>query len=260
MKIDMNQAKILNEMNVFIDNKKSPIKAYLFKINDKDALSLVHIRAIEGVTGMNVEYIDRENLNIKTGLEEVQFLKDKTIVIDEGHGGQDAGAVDEIDKSKSDYIRTLEKDLNNKVGNKVINRLKKLRAKVIVTRPNDDTVSLYDRVRIANAEKADIFISIHFNAASESAHGIETFKYRNTKNPKTHKLADSIHNQLVQYTNLYNRGVKTSGFYVLKYTDMPAVLVELGFITNNEEEKIVNTDEFQEKCANAIVQGIINTL
>ena len=255
----MNQAKILNEMNVHIDGKKSPMKAYLFKINEKDAVSLVHVRAIESLTGMNVEYIDKKNLNIKTDLEDIQFLKDKTIVIDEGHGGADAGAVDEIDKAKGDHLRTLEKDLNSKVGDKVIKRLRELGAKVIVTRPNDNTVSLYDRVRIANAEKADMFISIHFNAFLESAHGIETFKYRDTKNETTHKLADNIHKELINATGLYNRGVKESGFYVLKYTDMPAVLVELGFITNIEEEKKVNTDEFQEKCSFAIVSGILQS-
>ena len=155
-----------------------------------------------------------------------------------------------------DYLKTLEKDLNSKVGDLVINRLKELGAKVIVTRPKDNTVSLYDRVRIANAEKADLFISIHFNAAVSEAHGIETFKYRNTNNPVSHKLADNIHQQLINATGLYDRGVKESGFYVLKYTDMPAVLVELGFITNPAEQRFLTSDYGQSIMASALFRAI----
>jgi len=251
--------EIMNEMKISIDGEVSDYKGYLCK-TENEAISLVHVRLIEELTGFKVEYINKHNLNIVTEEETMDLLVGKTIAIDEGHGGKDAGAVDEIEESKGDYIRTLEKTLNDKVGNKVIDKLKKLGAKLVITRKNDETVSLKARTDLANKERADIFVSIHFNAGSSQANGIETFKYRNTINPISHKLAENVHKQLIEATNFTDRGVKTSGFYVIRYTNMPAILVELGFITNTEEEKIINTDEFQEKVAHAIVVGILDTI
>ena len=252
--------EILNEMKIKINDQDTKYKGFFTKIKDNEHLALVHIRTIEDLTGYKVEYIDNENLNINIDDDILEMPLDLIVAIDEGHGGKDAGAVDEVNETEGDFIRTLEKDLNNKVGNKVINKLRTLGAEVIVTRPDDTTVSLGERVRIANNAKVDLFVSIHFNAGSSLANGIETFKYRNTKNPISHALAENVHKELIDNTGFKDRGVKTSGFYVIKNTNMPAILVELGFITNTKEEKIVNTDEFQEKCANAIVAGILKTV
>jgi N-acetylmuramoyl-L-alanine amidase len=187
-------------------------------------------------------------------------LKKFTIVIDEGHGGIDPGAVDVVNEIEGDYILTIEKDLNKKVGDKVIAKLKALQANVISTRTIDKYVSLGERCRIANISKANIFVSIHFNAGTSLASGIETFIYRNAKNPLTKKLGENIQTALINSSGLKNRGLKTSDFYVLKNTIMSAVLVELGFITNTKEEQLINTDSFQENVANSIVSGIIKTL
>lgn len=187
-------------------------------------------------------------------------LKGYIIAIDEGHGGSDPGAVDLINETEGDYIATLEKDLNKRVGDKVINKLKALNAEVIATRKGDVTTSLSNRCYIANKSKAKLFISIHFNAGSSLANGIETFIYRNTKSNLTKKLGENLQNELINATNLTNRGLKKSGFYVLKHTAMSAALVELGFITNTQEETIIHSNEFQEKTANAIVEAIIKTL
>lgn len=185
-------------------------------------------------------------------------LTNKTIVIDAGHGGKDSGAYD--GKSKNDNIVSYEKNLNLEIAKLVYKKLKSTKAKVILTRNNDEFLELSERTNIANKANANIFVSIHFNAYVESANGIETFKYSKTKNPISHKLANNLQTELIKATGLKNRGVKTSNFYVLKHTKMPASLVELGFITNNKEEKTINTKEFKEKVANAIVKGIINTL
>ena len=252
--------KILNEMNVLIDGEESDYKAFRVQISDDEAISLIHVRTLEALSGAEVEYINEGNINIETGFESIELPIDKTICIDAGHGGTDSGAVDPIQTSKGDKINTLEKVLNRKVADKTIKKLKELGFKVIETRAGDTTMSLNDRVKIANNANVDMFISIHFNAASPGAHGIETFKYRNTKNPVSHKLAENVHKQLIQNTKLYDRGVKESGFYVIKYTNMPAILVELGFITNDKEEKTINDNKFLEKCANSIVNGILDTL
>lgn len=190
----------------------------------------------------------------------MENLKKFVIAIDEGHGGSDSGAVDKVDETTGDYILTLEKDLNKRVGDKVISKLRALQATVVATREKDKNVSLGERCRIANKAKANLFVSIHFNAGTSLASGIETFIYRNTKNPLTKKLGENLQAELIASTGFKNRGLKTSGFYVLKYTNMAAALIELGFITNTKEEQIINTESFQEQVADAIVKGIVRTL
>lgn len=189
----------------------------------------------------------------------MENLKKFIICIDEGHGGYDSGAVDGINEFEGDFILTLEKDLNKRVGDKVIAKLKALNATVVVTRTDDKFISLADRCRIANNAKANIFVSIHFNAGTSLASGIETFIYTNTKNPLTKALGNNLQNELLT-SKLKNRGLKTSNFYVLKYTTMPAALVELGFITNTKEEQIINSEKFQDEISDAIVGGIVKTL
>lgn len=196
---------------------------------------------------------------IKKNIGDDLMLEKFTIVIDEGHGGIDPGAVDMVNISEGDYIATIEKDLNMRIGNKVIAKLKALNANVVATRTTDKYLSLGERCRIANNAKGDIFISIHFNAGTSLASGIETFIYSNTRNPITKLLGQNLQSELIT-SKLKNRGLKTSNFYVLKYTVMPAALVELGFITNTKEEQLINTDSFQDQLAESIVRGIVKTL
>ena len=197
---------------------------------------------------------------LKIGDDIMDNLKKYTIVIDQGHGGNDPGAVDKEEESQGDFILTIEKDLNKRVGDKVIAKLKALQANVVVTRPDDKSVSLGERCRIANNSKAHLFVSIHFNAGSCQASGIETFIYRDSKNPITKKLGENLQSEFIKDAGLKNRGLKTSGFYVLKNTNMPAALIEVGFITNTKEEQIINKEEIQDKIATSIVNAKINTL
>jgi len=187
-------------------------------------------------------------------------LKNFIITIDEGHGGNDPGAVDLKDDTTGDFVATLEKVLNKKVGDKVVQKLRDLQATVISTRENDEFVSLGERCRLANNAHSHLFVSIHFNAGFSSAHGIETFIYRDSTNPVTKKLGENLQTNLIKATGLYDRKLQTSGFYVLKYTQMPAALIELGFVTNSKEEQLINTDQYQEKVAYAIVEAIKETL
>jgi N-acetylmuramoyl-L-alanine amidase len=187
-------------------------------------------------------------------------MKKYIIVIDEGHGGTDSGAVDLVNVTEGDAIATYEKDLNRKVGEKVIKKLKDMGIQVVSTRENDNTVSLGNRCKIANNAKADIFVAIHHNAGTSQAHGIETWIYRDSKNPLTQKLGENIHSEMVLKSSFTDRHLQKSGFYVLKNTNMPAALVELGFITNTKEEAIINTDQFQENLSDGIISGILKTL
>jgi N-acetylmuramoyl-L-alanine amidase len=210
------------------------------------------------------EFVKHENeiinnvLNIKTK-KNSKYLN-YTIVLDKGHGGKDAGAIDEVDEKNGDYIRTLEKDLNSLVVDNIAERLEELGIEVILTRKKDEYMSLKDRTDFANKTSAILFLSVHFNASHSSARGIETFKYKNSKNQLSNDLAKNIQKELIKATEFKNRGVKEAEFWVLKHTKMAAVLVELGFITNDIEEKIIHTKEFQDKVSAAIVDGIIISL
>lgn len=189
---------------------------------------------------------------------QLMLLKYKTVVIDPGHGGYDAGAVGPTN--------IMEKNVNLIVALKLGALLQSQGIKVVYTRI-DDKVSwtnnisndLQTRCDIANKVKADFFISIHSNSAdSSSAKGSET--YYSTKKPRDSELAKVMEENLVASNNLIDRGAKAASFYVLNNTNMPSVLVELGFISNPNEEKLLNNSDFQTKSATGLSNGIIQIL
>ncbi|EGO63486.1 N-acetylmuramoyl-L-alanine amidase family protein [Acetonema longum] len=116
--------------------------------------------------------------------------------------------------------------------------------------------SLQDICGQANSWGADLFISIHCNGHDDpAAHGTETWCHLDSQ--RGYDLAQSIQIELVNATGLINRGVKLSvGLYVLKYTNMPAALVELAFITHSAEEALLGTEAYQDAAARAIASGI----
>lgn len=170
-----------------------------------------------------------------------------TVCLDAGHGGHDPGAVGPAG--------TKEKDITILVAHQVKKHLED-EFEIIMIRYDDVFVPLADRSRRANSAKADVFVSIHCNSANVStANGVETFHYPGSK--KGEKLATHIQNELVKASGLRDRGVKTSSkLWVLKETAMPAILTELGFLNNPEEEKVIREIPYQLKCAKAIAQGI----
>ena len=221
-----------------------------------------------------------------------------TVVLDAGHGGQDAGAVGSFSKEKNINLRyTLALgDLIQKNHPDV---------KVIYTRNKDVFVNLNERARIANKAKADLFISIHTNASkNKSANGMETFTLgvsRSKENMEVAMLensvilleddyekkyegfdpnstdsyimfefmkdqymdrsvtcADLIQTNMIKASKRNDRGVRQAGFLVLRATSMPSVLIELGFISNKEEEKYLNDSDNQAKVCKAIYQAFAN--
>lgn len=169
------------------------------------------------------------------------------IVIDAGHGGKDPGAIGPNGLQ--------EKDVNLAVAITAAAILQNAGIKTKLTRDRDIFVELQDRCQIANSFGADYFVSIHCNSfTSPTAHGIETYCYK--FGGKGEALAKAIQNELIAVTALTSRGVKAANFAVLRETKMPAVLVEMAFISNPEEEKLLASTEFQDKCALAIAKGI----
>lgn len=167
--------------------------------------------------------------------------------VDAGHGGSDPGTV-------GNGLR--ESDLTLKIALKVKQKLEAQGIKVFMSRETDVFSAFQDRAKWANEIGPDIFISIHINSASPSASGIETFYYKGIDKP----LADNIQNMLIKYTGAINRNVKKDDFYVVKNTNMPASLVECGFISNVNEANKLRTDSYQDTLARAIVDGATSYL
>lgn len=173
------------------------------------------------------------------------------VVIDPGHGGTDPGAVG--------CSGTKEKDITLAVSQLVAQLLRTAGVKVVLTRKDDSFISLQRRCDIANSNKAEVFVSIHCDSFFDrSANGTTTYVYK--RNTQAEKLGHKIQNNLVKNTGLRNRGVGPANFYVLRKTQMPAVLVELAYISNPKEEQLLKSKEFQRLCAESIVSGILDFL
>src|SRR5438093_11933179 len=168
-----------------------------------------------------------------------------TVVIDAGHGGYDRGGIP--------GQRVAEKDMTLDVAQ----RLKRVLAaggyRVVMTRDSDVFVSLGGRVAIANSYPNALFVCIHFNSAKRmGAGGIETYFYSRDSLP----LASAIHYFVAGGAPSSNRGVRRRGYYVLRKTNIPAVLVECGFLTNPTEGAYAQTASYRQKLAEEIAAGV----
>ena len=169
------------------------------------------------------------------------------VFIDAGHGGRDPGAV---------RFELREKDANIDIAIRLKNKLEANGFLVVMARTSDVYYSLDDRVNMANNSGADIFISIHNNAVfSEYAHGTETYWNPNGVSGSS-QFASLVQSNILQQTGRANRGVKTANFRVIKYTTMPAALVECAFVSNPTENNLLKTADFRERCANGLFNAI----
>ena len=191
----------------------------------------------------------------------------KVIFIDPGHGGRDSGAF---------YYNIAEKDLNMQVYKKLRKELEGLGYTVLTSRESDVYVDFVtERSKMVNKTNADMFISIHFNATSNSASnvsGIQTYSYE--QNPdyptkinsqwhnhpdrisESNRLAAAIHSSLLAETGAKNAGLLHGSFAVLRETNKPAVLLELGYMSNFDENQRIRNDAYQNKLVKGIVKGI----
>lgn len=178
-------------------------------------------------------------------------LKDRIIIIDPGHGGKDPGTV----------VGTIaEKNIALKVSTLVTQKLEAAGAKVLMTRTGDTYPTREGRVDFTHANYGEIFVSIHVNyAANTSAQGTETFfaKTPGDMHQEDIDLATFINNQIVKNVNMNDRKVKKENFIVIANTNIPAILVELGFLSNSEDRAKLTDDQYIELFAESIYKGIL---
>lgn len=220
-----------------------------------------------------------------------------TILIDPGHGGEDEGATTKYYYSKKKWKVIKEKDLALSLAKKIHTQLKKRNFKSYLTRSVDRTVTLAERADLAEKIKADLFISVHINSsAGKKGRGFETYYLDNHNDSAIKKveeienkdlkgdalvvnkiltdlviertvksskgLANSIHYQIQRLVSkkykLRDRGVKPGLFYVLALTKRPAILLEVGFLSNSKDLKKILNPSFQMRYAKAVAVGISN--
>jgi len=190
-------------------------------------------------------------------------LVGKTIVIDPGHGAPDTGAIGPAG--------TKEKDNTLAIAFKLATALKAGGANVVMTRLVDNSPAsvnfnersdLQFRSNLANNARADIFVSIHNDSFSNpSVSGTSTYySQSNAQAALSKQLAANVQAELIKALGTSDRGVKEAGFYVIKNTTMPAILVETAFISNGVEEQKLSSDTFRQSAANAIMKGIVTYL
>jgi N-acetylmuramoyl-L-alanine amidase len=203
---------------------------------------------------VQIQNIDKlQDYKMKPYQSQKNPLKGKVIVVDPGHGGSDTGAIG------PDNV--LEKNVTLAIATNLSKLLSKGGAKVIMTRSSDrdvandeasDIEELQARVDIANQANADLFISIHADAYDEIGNGTTTYFYPGSNDD----LANLVQSSMVNQLNLYDRGSQPNDFYVLKNTNMPAILTEAAFISNPKEEKLLANRDFDKKTAIGIFNGI----
>ena len=217
------------------------LKAYLVKIKFAKG-TLVYDNSNE--SGISVAFINEAAANVK-----------KTrIVLDPGHGGSDPGAI-----GKSTLVK--EKELALKEANYIKTELEKYGYEVILARTNDTKVELMQRTDFANEISADLFISIHYNSStSATPKGLEIFYYPDAEG-KRKALAKAIYAPLINKTGAVSRGTKeTTGLVVTRESTMPSVLIEMGFLSNPSEEKLIQKADYMIVQSKAIAEGIKNYL
>lgn len=179
----------------------------------------------------------------KPGAE--KHTKNRTVVIDPGHGGRDNGT--------TGVRGTLEKTLTLKTAQLLYDKLRASGTNVVLTRNNDTYISLPSRVSSSHYHSADAFISLHYDSINDrSVRGMTTYYYNSKQKP----LGEQIHSSVVSKTMLKDRGTRFGDYHVIRENRQTAILLELGYLSNPAEEMLVNTPQYQETVANGIFEGL----
>lgn len=214
-----------------------------------------HIAAVNCSLGQRNASQKQHNIIQFAGAEETKKEDDTMkICIDPGHGGTDPGAVGQNGAKEKDIVLQISLKLRDALQRNGID--------VVMTRDKDiesGKLVIADRCKIANNAGVDYLVSIHANADSDrddkTGYGTETWAY--SKTSAGYPLAQTVQNELIAATGLSDRGVKFNDWAILKGVKDPAVLVEMAFINNTKEEKLLTDASWQKKVAEAIAKAIV---
>lgn len=172
-----------------------------------------------------------------------------TVVVDAGHGGLDRGARG-VDGRSTEKVYALD------TAKRIQRGLRARGYRVIMTRKGDYFIPLTSRVAASNRQRGAVFVSIHYNWTGNSAiSGTETYHYSSRSYP----LAANIQREIDRAAPTPNRGVKRARFHVLRNNTRPAALVELGFMSNPRELRLIKSASYRQRLADAVVRGIVKS-
>lgn len=172
------------------------------------------------------------------------------IVIDAGHGGHDTGAL---------TTGVTEKDITNAICNKIKALNTNANIKLHFTRNDDSFVSLQERVDFINAINPDLVLSLHVNnnnSLKNDAYGFEIFIPQNPKNDQAKSLALNLETIFTESLPLKNRGINTAPFFLLKKSEAPTMILEMGFLSNKNDKEYITSEEGQNQIAETILKFI----
>ena len=219
----------------------------------KMSLFILLLTAIGVLTNIKLkkeDLIEPATSEIQVFARSIEEEKQKLIVIDAGHGDEDPG---------SSISNVDEKDLNLQIALKLKSALEEEGYEVMMTRSDDTYLTLTERAEFANEVEADLFISIHQNSYIDDStvSGIEVYYNESTKTESDEVLAQFIQTELVETTGARDRGIRAyDELVVTRKTEMPACLVELGYMTNKSELSLLQSDAYQYKLVTGMVNGI----
>ena len=253
--IEFESNKKINPHNwklIGIDKNNWRIKLAAFPKNDFQTISEGNFSSSNNLKKRSDYFVNLKNNIALANLPNVKKNK-FYVVIDPGHGGPDSGAIGIGGLRETDVVLDVSKIVSNILTKKGV--------KVKMTRTNEIDLDLGPRVSMANNTKADIFVSIHANASvgkKRNINGLETFYYSGWKG---RLLAEKIQKQIIKVSpGSPDRGVRRGSYFVIKQTNMPAVLVEIGFVTGKLDGSRLSKDMHRERVAYAIARGILEYL
>lgn len=220
--------------------------------HDGQGYTMVPLRFFSEVLGCAVTWEQYSyTARLTTALERPLSPEQYLIALDAGHGGSASGAY---------YENTAEKDLNLAMIQKLDDILRGLGYRTLLTRTDDVYVGLKERSDLANAAQADIFVSIHCNAAEHSPNFQGLYVYHYPGSAAGECLARAIQTPACAFTGAVDRDINSANFLVVRESNMPAVLVETGFMTCHEELERLKNEAYQSRMAQGIAQGIVGYL
>lgn len=262
-----------------IDLGATPIKTIVEKSNDEKKLAFAKEKEKEqAIEKAKQQEIEQQNKSQKlyppkepkdhgkkdtstsiTSTKSFGTLKNKKIVLDPGHGGSDPGAIGPTGVTEKTVTLRVAQDLKK--------ILESDGAKVILTRTKDTEVSkkkskatdieeLQARCDVANRIEADLFISLHMDSFINAETSGTTTYYYEKGFVASRQLSEALQRSVIKELKTKDRGSKTSNFYVVKNTDVPACLIEMAFISNPKEEKLLYSNSGTQKAAKGIAAGI----
>lgn len=223
-----------------------------FFVNGKPVGSVGTVKESGGIIYLSATLVEQIRPLLSSGVLEKPSVKPRRkttglVVIDAGHGGRDPGAIS--------FSGIQEKNINLRVAAKIARLLEQRGIGVVMTRWQDQFIELEDRAAIGNQRNADLFVSIHADSApSSSAQGF-TIYVATAASVQAYQAAQAI-NQAMERTGMNNRGIREEDYRVLVKTNGPAVLIELGYLSNVQDAARLADDSFRDRLAQAIADGI----